>query len=511
MFFFNYIDHLFDRIYTSKYNPLYQSGVLAIFLLGLVVATGSYLVFFYRIGSPYESVATLQQQWWTGRWIRSLHHYAADAAVVATLYHWLRIMIQKRFWGPRLLAWVSGMILLVTIFLSGITGLILVWDVQGKVLIVEIARLLDFFPFFSEPIGMAFDGSEPLSRSFFFLTLFIHVSMPLGLGFLLWLHTSKLARPTLLPPRALMVGSFISLWALSVVFALPLAPKAEAYLVNSQFPIDVFYSFWLPFSTRVTPSVSLLIFLGVFALLFLIPWIFNRATQLFHKKVEEKLLPSFVHEKSCTGCTSCYNDCPFDAIDMVPRTLGGGSEFVAKVTPDRCVSCGICAAACDPMGVGPAGRTGRDQIKELEKLLSDRVGAKKSIVIMGCQQSITWPKDYLNNPNYIFHFLHCAGGLHTATIEYALKRGVRGIFILTCPERNCSNREGPKWLRARLYENHDSFLNPLINKRLIRLIHAGAAEKRIVIKNLEEFSVELKRMEDIDYSTLKEKECLHTQ
>jgi len=501
---FHQIDHLFDRIYSSKYNPLYQSGVLAIFLLGLVIATGTYLVFFYKIGSPYESVSALHNQLWGGRWIRSLHHYAADAAIVAILYHWLRIMIQKRLWGPRVLAWVSGLILLGTVLFSGITGLMLVWDVQGKVLSVEMARLLDFFPFFSEPISRAFDGPEPLSRSFFFLTIFIHVSMPLALAFLLWLHTSKLARPNLLPPRPVMIGTFISLFVLSLLYATPLAPKANPHLISSQFTFDAFYTFWLPVSVHLTPLLSISIFLSLSAFLFLVPYIFK-------PKDEIKLSPSIVHEKSCTGCTSCYNDCPFDAIDMVPRTLGGGSELVAKVTPDRCVSCGICSAACDPMGVGPAGRTGRDQIKLLEKLLSLRPETKKGILVMGCQQSIQWPKKYLKNSDYIFYHLHCVGGLHVGNIEYALKKGIRGVFIISCPERNCSNREGPKWLRARLYENHESSLNPMIDKNLIRLIHLGASETMEATRKLDEFSKELKKKENADYSKLKEKECRNTQ
>ena len=47
---------------------------------------------------------------------------------------------------------------------------------------------------------------------------------------------------------------------------------------------------------------------------------------------------------------------------MVPREDGKKFAFQSYVNPDLCVSCGICAASCAPMGVGPPGRTGRDQL-----------------------------------------------------------------------------------------------------------------------------------------------------
>ncbi|HBF12894.1 MAG TPA: hypothetical protein DDW49_05835 [Deltaproteobacteria bacterium] len=497
---FSRIDYFFDRLYTWRYNPLYQSGVIAIFLLLVAIATGTYLVFFYKVALPYQSVERIQNQIWLGAWIRPLHRYAADGSVVMAGYHMLRMFMQKRLWGARTLAWISGILLLGTLFFTGITGFMLVSDIHSKVLSTEIARLLDLLPLFSEPISSTFNGPLPLSRSFFFAILFIHISLPLGLGLLLWLHTSKLARPALLPPKKLMWGLLSLLLLVAVVLPTPLAPNADPHAMITRFPFNFFFTFWLPLSIKLSSLASLSLFIFSSSLFIAVPW-------LFKPSPEKQPAKSFVHEKSCTGCTSCYKDCPFDAIDMVPRSIGHGSAFVAKVDPSHCVSCGICAAACDPMGVGPAGRTGRDQIRDMENLLKNKIRLKETILVMGCQQSIAWPESMMRNPRFLFHTISCAGGLHSACLEHALKRGIAGIFIVSCPPRNCINREGPKWLMARLYQGHESSLNPTIDRDLVCVSPFGCMETLRAMEELKMFSEKIKQKHSPDMSKLPEKEC----
>jgi quinol-cytochrome oxidoreductase complex cytochrome b subunit len=98
--------------------------------------------------------------------MRGVHRYASDAAVVAVAFHALRMFVQGRSWGPRTLAWVSGLILLFVTFVCGWTGFVMVWDVQGQVLAQAGARLLDVVPIFSEPISRAFTGERALPGAF---------------------------------------------------------------------------------------------------------------------------------------------------------------------------------------------------------------------------------------------------------------------------------------------------------------------------------------------------------
>src|SRR5687768_2192966 len=122
------LDGWVNRVYTSRYNPLYHSGALTIALLLVLLVTGLYLLLFYRLGAPYASVTRMNDQVWVGRWVRGLHRFASDAAVIASLVHAFRMYAQRRTWGPRTLAWVSGVLLLAVILVSGWTGYVLVWD-----------------------------------------------------------------------------------------------------------------------------------------------------------------------------------------------------------------------------------------------------------------------------------------------------------------------------------------------------------------------------------------------
>src|SRR5512147_2800486 len=87
------LDRLFDRLYGSRWNPLYQTGNLAVLFFLTTLATGVYLFLFYKIADPHGSVAILQQRIWGGAWARSIHRYSADLAVASVGFHILRKLI----------------------------------------------------------------------------------------------------------------------------------------------------------------------------------------------------------------------------------------------------------------------------------------------------------------------------------------------------------------------------------------------------------------------------------
>ena len=357
------LDAWLNRLYGWQHNPLYQSGTLVVLTLLIMLVTGLYLLLFYRIGAPAESVARITGQAWSGRWIRSLHRYSADLAVVAAAVHALRMYAQGRSWGPRALAWVSGLFLVFLLYVCGWTGYVMVWDAQGHRLAAEGARLLDALPLFSAPIPRAFSGEAALPSPFFFLNLFLHIAIPIGMAGGLWLHVSRVARPVLLPPKPLLWGTTGLLLLISVAWPFPMYPVADLLDLPGTTSLDLFYSFWLPVS-QALPAWGAWLALGtitVFAVS--IPWIVR-------PKPAQRPGASVVESRFCTGCEQCYVDCPYDAIRMIPRD-DGRDYLLAAVDPALCVSCGICAGSCAPMGVGPPLRTGRDQLGTVRSFAVD--------------------------------------------------------------------------------------------------------------------------------------------
>ena len=240
------VDRVFDRIYSSAYNPLHRTGTLAALCLVVALITGVYLLFVYEIGRPYESMVDIQKDVLLGRWIRALHRYVSDAAVVAVLVHVVRLLVQGKTWGPRALAWITGVLLAGMMFVSAMTGFVLVWDVFGQKLAVAGAKMLRLVPLFPEPPDRAFVGDKAVAAQFFFMNLFLHVAVPLGMIGFLWLHTARLARAAWFPERRVVGWTVVGLVLLSMLWPAPLPPAADLLAISGRVSTDWFYGFWVP-------------------------------------------------------------------------------------------------------------------------------------------------------------------------------------------------------------------------------------------------------------------------
>ncbi len=478
-------DAAMNRLYGHRLNPLYHSGVLVVFLLVILLVTGTYLLFFYRIGDPYGSVGRISDQVWLGSWIRALHRYASDAAVVAVAVHALRLFAQGRSWGPRALAWVSGLILLFVLFVSGWTGYVMIWDLQAQLLAIEGARWLDALPIFSEPIGRAFVGEGALPPAFFFLNLFAHIALPIGMFILLWLHVSRVARPALAPPRGLAWGVLGLLVAISIAWPAPLDPEADLLRIPEGATLDLFYSFWLPFTRAIPAGAIWAGGLAVTAVLLFAPKWTRPASEV-------SPAPSSADARLCTGCEQCYVDCPYEAIAMVERH-DGRETLLAVVDGGLCVSCGICAGSCAPMGVGPPGLTGRDQLARVERFNATGPAVGRDVVLVACRHSAVGSAEMFDGAR-VFP-TPCAGNLHSSVVEYLVRAGAPGVLVASCPPRDCWSREGPKWLEARLYEDREAELKARVDRRRVRVEHASAGEGRRLRAALRAFRDDLAGLE----------------
>ena len=49
-------------------------------------------------------------------------------------------------------------------------------------------------------------------------------------------------------------------------------------------------------------------------------------------------MPAKVDDEKCTGCESCVEECPSEAIKM--------ANDKAEINLDTCVDCGVCVDAC---------------------------------------------------------------------------------------------------------------------------------------------------------------------
>jgi ferredoxin len=477
------VDSVFDWVYSSAYNPLYRTGTLASFCLAVALVTGVYLLFVYEIARPWQSVAAIQTDAYAGRWIRALHRYASDAAVVAVALHVLRLFGQGKTWGPRALAWITGVLLAVMMFVSAMTGFVLVWDSFGQKLAVAGARMLRLLPLFPEPPDRAFVGDAPVPAQFFFMNLFLHVAVPLGMIVFFWLHTARLARAAWFPERRVMLIALAGFILLSLVWPAPLPPQADLLAIPGRIATDWFYGFWVPVA-ELSPLAALVGGAALTALLIGLPWVFRPARS-------ERLGPASVDPESCEGCEQCFQDCPFDAIEMVTGLHPERHPLLAQVQPDLCVSCGLCTGSCASLAIGPPGRTARDQLAAARRLVAALAGTASGTLLVGCRHNggLT---DRLRSHSAAERTttlveLDCAGTLHPGTVSY-LGRRFAGTLILACPPQNCLYREGSDLAEARILGERPPAVAGQIERLPVRLLKASLGEWSRVVAAIDALS-----------------------
>ena len=384
------------------------------------------------------------------------------------------------------LAGISGVILTGIFFICGWTGYVMVWDVHGQLLAVEGARIFDALPLFGEPIARTFSGENEIPNAFFFLNLFAHILFPCGVGLMLWIHVSRLARTYLMPPRPLFWGTTALLTVVAVAWPAPMAPEADMLRVPGSVPFDVPYGFWLPVTRMLEPGWVWLAMIAALALLVAVPW-------MTRPPREKAPPPSYVHPRYCTGCEQCYHDCPYEAIAMVKRD-DGRAGFVGLVDPAKCVSCGICSGSCAPMGVGPQGRTGRDQLTDVKAFIDRVRPGPEDVVVIGCWNAVAGRGADRVAGAPVFP-VSCAGSLHTSVIEYLVRAGAGGVMVASYPPRDCWNREGVTWMEERIYNEREAELKDRVDRRRVRVVYAAEAEASVLESELAIFRSQMQALE----------------
>ncbi|MEX0916215.1 MAG: cytochrome b N-terminal domain-containing protein, partial [Wenzhouxiangellaceae bacterium] len=326
--------------FQHRSNPFHFLGALTVCFLWIALVTGIYLFIFYRtsLQGAYVSVEALtHDQWFAGGIMRSVHRYASDAAVACLVAHLLREMIRGRFRGPRWFSWLTGTPLIWIVAIFGITGYWMVWDEMGQYVAQSTAALLDALPIFTEPMSRNFLTDSAIGSRLFTLIAFIHlVGLPIVIVLGIWFHLMRVRFPRINPPRRLVAGSVLMLLALAIVVPVTSHPPADLARVPGPLDLDWFYLALFPLIDLGSGGMVWSLAAGGTLLLAafpLLPGGDRRATA-------EVYLPD------CSGCGYCADDCPYGAIDMVPRRDDRNFEFEARVNPDLCVACGICAGSC---------------------------------------------------------------------------------------------------------------------------------------------------------------------
>ncbi len=493
---FGAVEKGLDTVFPPQWNPLRNLGALGFFMYWIVAVSGIYVYIFFDTGltEAYESIEYMtHDQWYLAGVMRSLHRYASDGMVLFMLIHIVREFALDRYRGPRWFTWVTGVPILVMVFMAGISGYWLIWDRLAQYVAIATTEWFDWLPIFGEYVARNFISVERLDDRFFTLMIFIHIAVPLILLFILWVHLLRVSGPQINPPRGLAIGTFLMLLVLSFVYPAVSQGPADLSTVVDLVGLDWFYLGLYPLVDYWSDGTvwGFVTVLGL--MLILLPWM----------PPMRRVAKAQVDLTHCNGCTWCEEDCPYSAIRMVPRTDGSPFDLQAEVDADLCVSCGICAGACPsstPFRVSGEVKTGIDlpdaSLNDLRRQLAEAGGALAGdcrILVVGCGQGA--PLRSLASDGVAVVRLPCVGNLPPSFIDYSLSRGFAdGVMITGCAEADCHYRFGIRWTEDRIHRDRDPRLRRRVDRERIAVHWAGSAGRRSLERALDGFKERLRAL-----------------
>lgn len=473
-----------DRAFGAAANPLRNLGTLGFLFFWVLAVTGIYLYvrFDTSIAGAYGSVDHLSRaEWYFGGVLRSVHRYSADAFIVVTLAHLAREWAAGRFRRFRAFTWISGVPLVWLLYASGIVGCWLVWDARAQFSATATAEWLDALPMFGGTLVRNFIFADSVNDRLFSLFVFLHVGLPLALLAGMWVHVQRLSQPRTLPPRALALGMLAMLLALAFAHPVQSGALANPARVPAALDLDWFVLFAHPLMYATSPGALWILIGAATAVLLGLPWLVPVAAPVAAR----------VSLANCNGCGRCVADCPYQAVLLAPRSDGRPGRL-AQVNAARCAACGICAGACPS---STPFRSARDLVSgidlpdltvhDLRRRLVAALGGS-GILVFACEHAAK--REAIARAGNEVLALPCIAMLPPSFIEYALRRGARGVFLLACREGECVYRLGTELTAARLAGRREPHLRPSVPRARVRVGGFGLGEEARALDALDAFA-----------------------
>ncbi len=434
-------------------NPFYYSDTIAFFLLIVVALTGVYIWLFYEYGFDvsYQSIERMDR-FFVSRAARAVHRYASGGLVIFSLIHAIRMFFTDRFRGARWLAWLAGMATFAVLWITSITGYVMIWDEVAQILVQTFLNFIKPISGWASGFYLYFLTEQAFDNGYvlMLILLVLHLGLPVLAGLLYWYHIKNLSRPKFFPPRYWMVIMTALMALMGLIFPTGLLPRVNFTHLPTAIPLDSFFLFYVPVSMQgVTASWIIWgVLIALTVLISAIPWLWPK------KKVE----PAALQADRCTGCGNCAADCPYKAITMLPRDDDTPFKEIAQIDPKLCVSCGICVGSCDTLAISLGSYAPELLAWQVDAKLARHAKDEAVKVIYTCERhAAQGGRAYLQeqttdaNGNVVEIIpVTCVGMVNPGLIARTLDNGASEVELLGCPPDDCASREGNVWLEARL-------------------------------------------------------------
>jgi heterodisulfide reductase subunit A2 len=184
-----------------------------------------------------------------------------------------------------------------------------------------------------------------------------------------------------------------------------------------------------------------------------------------------------VDPEKCIGCELCYQECPFQAVEMV----GEGKNRQARIIEAACKGCGVCAGGCPSGAVIARGFTDEMILAQIDEALA--TNPQEKILAFCCNWCSYAGADFagvsrLQYPSAVRIIrTMCSGRVHPKFILHAFKRGAGQVLVAGChPPGECHYLTGNLRAQARIEKLKPKLAKKGIDPARLRLEWISATE-----------------------------------
>lgn len=161
-----------------------------------------------------------------------------------------------------------------------------------------------------------------------------------------------------------------------------------------------------------------------------------------------------VDEGLCTGCGTCVDVCPFNAIRMRSRE---GLLDLSEIDPMRCAGCGNCVVTCPVRAIHSSLDNDPQIFAQIEEaLVSTSHDANPRILVFGCEWSNHAAAELAGAKRVSFPEIvrpiqmRCSARFDPLHILWAFLHGADGVFLGACSPGKCHYGNGNEHAHNRI-------------------------------------------------------------
>ena len=178
----NFLLHIYPvkvRRRELYFSYSWYLGVISAVLLGSLIISGIYLMFFY-VPSPinaYGDIQNLQTDVAFGQFIRNVHRWSAHLMVISVAAHMARVFYRGAYKSPREFNWTIGVVLLILTLLLSFTGYLLPWDQLAYWAVTVGSSMAAFVPFIGDQVKTILIGGDQVGAATLLRFYVLHVAV----------------------------------------------------------------------------------------------------------------------------------------------------------------------------------------------------------------------------------------------------------------------------------------------------------------------------------------------